>query len=267
MRVIIINLKRSPERKQHALNECKWAGFVPQVLDATDALSLGPEWVAANTTSRLLMSLDDPSYRFMNPRALACSDSHRRVYATLLAENGDWPSVVLEDDYFWLHRRSVVREILLQVGQSEFDLTLLGYSPRQPFLLNHSTAHSLRYGYFILPYENVKRTGGAYGYMITSKAAEVLLSSQAAGIDREADDFAREMDRHGRDIRIGVLFPPMVHSNIFRSTIWPSANGSRLRDLKAAISSYSVRSGVLRRLYTWALTRRLARRYLIAAEG
>lgn len=265
LQTLIINLKRQPERRAYAQSESLRCGLRPVILDATDARQLTASWIEQNTTADLQEKLRLPSYHSMNPGALACADSHRRAWGELLKLQR-FPALILEDDFFWLEAPNAVLRALAAVADSDFDIILLGYSPRHRFPIQQLSTSISPDGHFVIPYQLVGRTSGSYAYLLSKRGAERLLTVQSVTIDREADDFAAELQRQGDQIRLGLMYPPLVHHGLFDSSIWSTSLTLR-HALKRCINSACVRSTVLRRVLSWAMKRRLRRNYAKTGES
>lgn len=219
MHSIVINLKRQPWRRSFALSELARVSLSPTVLDATDAHILYSEEIIQISAPSIRSLLEDSSYHSMNKNALACADSHRRAWAQLIEENV-WPALVFEDDVFWLHGAESIRKHLESIARERYDIVLLGYSPRQPFVVGADACAMEGVNSYLLPYSSVGRTSGAYAYLITQEAARHFLKMQENGVEREADDFGKEYSRLPEDLSMGLVFPPIAHSGLFESSIW-----------------------------------------------
>lgn len=257
---IVINLRRRPDRKKFAIAECKNIDIDPIILDATDAKYLAEEWIERSATSEMREKIADPNFHWVNIGALACSDSHRRSWDELL-KNEIWPSLVLEDDFFWLKNKTLTLKIINDISVSDFDLILLGYSLRKRVPVEKLIGRKIHKNFLLLEYDVVGHTAGSYAYFLTKKGAERLKSSQAAGINREADDFAMFLDKKS-SLRMGLIFPPLVHSGLFDSTIWEKSDKFLLFNFRKIFGFLSVRSNGFRRIYAWALSLRLERKYV-----
>lgn len=261
MEAVIINLKRQPERRRYAIDECRRANIHPSIMDATDLRDLSEEWLQDNASEIIIQNLKNDAYHSMNFGALACADSHRRAWKEVRGRR-IYPTLILEDDFIWLKSQGRVKAIIQSIAETDFDMVILGYSPRKPFLLDKSKGISVSNDFVVLPYSQIQRTSGSFAYLIGRKATEKLIAAQGMVIDREADDFAWEHQRQGNQLRIGFIFPPLVHHGLFDSSIWGTSNSWRSW-FKRKVNMACLRSSLLRRIFSWLMAQRLRRRYVL----
>ena len=256
----MINLARHGARRRHAQRECRSLGYEPEIFTATDAQQLSPSWVESRVSDQMQKRLEDRGYRSVNMGALACMDSHIRVWQRLLEED-KWPALVLEDDFFWLDTPRVVSRLLKKIGAEDFDVVLLGYSPRKSFVLGEGQGIGLESGYRLLRVSDVGRVAGSFAYILNKGGAEKLAFGQPGRIVREADDWAWE---HARGVDVKILYKPIVHSGLFDSSIWLDR---RRPSVKRLVSWAAVHNGFFRKLYARAMSRRLANNYVASRHA
>lgn len=260
MRTVVINLDRHGARRRHARRECRSLGYEPEIFTATDAQQLPPSWVESRVSDQMRKHLEDREYPSVNMGALACMDSHIRVWQRLLEEDR-WPAMVLEDDFFWLDKPRVVSRLLKKICVEDFHVVLLGYSPRKPFVLDGGRGIGLESGYRLLPLSDVGRVSGAYAYILNQEGAAKLVHAQSEWIVREADDWARE---YARGVDVKVLYKPVVHSGLFDSSIWLDR---RRPSVKRLVSWAAAHNDFFRKLYARAISRRLANNYVASRHA
>jgi glycosyl transferase, family 25 len=93
VRTFVINLPRSPERREHMEQQLQYSGLDYQFIDAVDGASLTDEQRSQLVDENRVAEFP----KWLTPSAIGCALSHKRAYDLLIAE--DVPhALVLEDD-------------------------------------------------------------------------------------------------------------------------------------------------------------------------
>ncbi len=94
IKIFVINLKRSPHRRQHMEEQLRSLDLKYEIIEGTDGLELTDTDIRnLYSKERSLKHLREP----LRTNEIACADSHLRVYQTIL--DRDLPqTLILEDD-------------------------------------------------------------------------------------------------------------------------------------------------------------------------
>ena len=109
MKIFVINLKRSPHRKQQMEKQLQSLNLEYEIINATDGSKLNDTDISnLYAKERSLKHLREP----LKTNEIACADSHLRVYQIILDKNLP-QALILEDD-------TVLNKDILKVLKSDF---------------------------------------------------------------------------------------------------------------------------------------------------
>lgn len=213
----VINLARSPERREHMASELKKAGLDYQIVEGVDGRALdvdNPALVAPSLVA---------SHRF--PAGVAgCALSHLRVYQTILTDGLD-NALVLEDDVILpANLGSLVDDVGGHLSGAE--VALINYDGVRRMSIEGLA--SLRSGQVLVLPLDVRQPASAAAYLITRKACE-RMSEQMPPVRAHADSWGFFYQQGLLD-RVRCVFPLAVSkSPEFPSTIGPYLLGNGLK--------------------------------------
>ena len=213
----VINLARSPARREHITSELKKTGLDYQIIEGVDGRSLDLDNPAMVAPSLLT------SYLF--PAGVAgCALSHQRVYQAML-ENGSDYAVVLEDDVTLpADLGSLVEDVADHLTGAE--VALLNYDGARKMSVEGLTR--LRSDRVLVLPLDVRQPASAAAYLITRKACQ-RMSERMPPVRVEADSWAYFYQQGLLD-RVRCVFPLTVSkSPEFASTIGPYRLGKGLQ--------------------------------------
>ena len=201
MRYLVINLKRSSERRLAMKNQFQVINVEPEWLTATDQRTLSDEdWAQVDLASR-----QNEGRRPISNGAIACAISHRRAWKRVAESNSDELTVVLEDDAKITGLFCPAVQELTRVKQL-FDVVFLHRQREdKPFTLLHQLANG--YGLGLVRYSD----HGTVAYAITPRSARRLLM-EFPKIVHQIDHSMHAHWEH--NLKVLSLDPPVVtHGN------------------------------------------------------
>lgn len=213
----VINLARSPERREHITSELKKAGLDYQIVEGVDGRALDIDNPAIVAPS-LLTSCPFPA------AVAGCALSHLRVYQTMLADGLDH-ALVLEDDVILpADLNSLLDDVADHLTGAE--VALLNFDgARRMSIEGLASLRSDRV--LVLPLD-VCRPASAAAYLITRKACE-RMSERMPPVQVQADSWGFFYQQGFLD-RVRCVFPLAVSkSPQFTSTIGPYLLGNGLK--------------------------------------
>jgi glycosyl transferase, family 25 len=196
MRLLLINLDRSPDRLAAMTARLGAVGQPFEVLPATDGRLLGPEAMARADLARRRWFSAYP----LTPNEIGCWLSHLRAMQSLL-DSGEAMLAVLEDD---LILDPALPSLLAAIEASGFGFDIL-------YLHRHSRRQFFAPCAALMPGWRVGRLGytqiGTQGYVVSRQGAERIL----AGSER----FVHTIDNHlqrfwANRLDLLVVDPPAV---------------------------------------------------------
>jgi glycosyl transferase family 25 len=160
MKIYVINLPQSRERRENILRECARFDLEPEIFPAVDGRKL--------TGEQLRELVYEPAKDVLTPGEIGASLSHLKIYEKMLAE--DIPlALVLEDAAVF---KLDPRPLLAELAALPADL------PRV-YQLSHSASEYIRNRVIDVAgfkFYQLVDSIGAYGYVLTKKAAERMAS-------------------------------------------------------------------------------------------
>lgn len=213
----VINLARSPERREHITSELMRIGLDYQIVEGVDGRALDVHNPALVAPSLLT------SYTF--PAGVAgCALSHLRVYQMMLADGLDY-ALVLEDDVILpADLGSLIENVADHLTGAE--VALINYDGARKMSIEGLT--SLRSGRVLVLPLDVRQPASAAAYLITRKACE-RMSERIPPVLVQADSWGSFYEEGLLD-RVRCVFPlPVSKSPQFTSTIGPYLLGNGLK--------------------------------------
>jgi glycosyl transferase, family 25 len=230
MHVYIINLARSPDRREYMVTQLVNTGLSYEVVDGIDGRRLDFD---NSETARLVAPsvLVDKS---LLAGEIGCAMSHLRVYEKILSDGHDY-ALVLEDDVT-LPRdlASLVEEIAQSLSGAE--VVLLNFDSTGPVQLARSEMIDLKTNRaLVLPIDGNQILSAA-AYMVTREACLRLVKGLLP-ISAKADEWAIRFNA-GMIDRMRCIVPIAVtKSSVFPSTMDYNPRGS----IKARILEFVAR--------------------------
>lgn len=221
IRIFIINLKKSEDRKNHIKKQLESLNLDYEFVEAIDGHELSENEIKSH---RKVKYPPWPSFnaRYLTKGEIGCILSHLKIYSRMIEENIGC-ACILEDDCIIGENIKIMLE-RLQVVELDYELLLLGHSG-----LYQDTSRGAEYSrkkenvlsnYYIA--KPIECPFGTYAYLIKQSAARILL--QHCYPLRIPMDY---MTGHARAIGVNVyiLTPPIVRHDkaLFPSTIYDSA--------------------------------------------
>ena len=230
MHVYIINLARSPDRREYMVTQLANTGLSYEVVDGIDGRRLDFD---NSETARLVAPsvLVDKS---LLAGEIGCAMSHLRVYEKFLSDSHDY-ALILEDDVT-LPRdlASLVEDIAQSLSGAE--VVLLNFDSTGPVRLARSEMIDLQTNRaLVLPIDGDQILSAA-AYMVTREACLRLVKGLLP-ISAKADEWAIRFNA-GMIDRVRCIIPIAVtKSSVFPSTMDYNPRGS----IKARILEFVAR--------------------------
>jgi glycosyl transferase family 25 len=219
MHTYVINLARSPERREHITAELRNARIDYEIVTGVDGRDLD----LSDT------SIVDPALfeRSEFPSGMAgCALSHLLVYRRILADGAD-AAVVLEDD---VSLSPDLESLADAVGSnlSGADLALLHYDNADPIQISRENSVTLPGSPLLAMPLDVRQPGSSAAYVITREACERMV--EAVLPVRASPDDWWFFYREGALDRVRCVVPmPVRKSPEFGSTIGHYGLGSGIK--------------------------------------
>ncbi|MCY3674229.1 MAG: glycosyltransferase family 25 protein [Paracoccaceae bacterium] len=196
MRCIVINLKRAVGRKQYITNQLNQVQQNYEIVEGMDWKDISPSQLSYTARNIRIKS----SFRSLTRGQIGCNLSHRKILKWL-ASSSEKMIAVLEDDVKLSKDFPDVLNIL-ESTPHKFDIVFLGSTFRKDQLVNLVPLNN-QYNLSL----STSREGGAWGYVITQKAAEKFLN-KLPEITGPIDDALYAFHAHG--LKTFTLNPQIV---------------------------------------------------------
>lgn len=207
----IINLERSPERRQYIVAHLSSLGIPPTITNAVDGKALSMATLVQDGTydDALCQRTFD---RSLSLGEIACSMSHLAIYRRMVEQ--DIPvALVSEDDAKFPADALAQLEALLAAAPADWELLQLRYDARRHESLTPPFVH--------FPYENGLPVGST-AYLIRRSAAQKILAG-ALPVRYPADSMLGRAAQWG--VKVYGIEPIMVDvNNLFPSAIQGNRN-------------------------------------------
>lgn len=220
MKVFVINLRKSADRKEHMKKQLGRLDIAYEFVDAVDGKALTDQEIKMHGLETF------PPWPSFNARQLSrfeigCLLSHLAIYKRMIAENIEWACILEDDAVLGENLEMLLKVMADHLARSRHDLLLLGH---------HGRYHDFSRGAEYFPkrrtnlscYRVVKAVElpyGTYAYIIKQSAARKLLG-EAYPLRMPMDYLTGHSTSIG--VNLGILTPPAVthNSTMFKSTIY-----------------------------------------------
>ncbi|MDH5905159.1 glycosyltransferase family 25 protein [Vibrio splendidus] len=183
MKIIVISLKRSIERRAHIKEQLDTAGIKFTFLDAIDAKQANFPYSDRRDEG---LTRKRFGYKLVESE-VACFASHLEAWN--IAKESNEPILILEDNCDLSHEFFEYYDRLLSIS-SEFDfLKLCATKPKK-----YKSVKSIDSKVEVIRY--YKRTCGIMGYIISPKAAESFIDNATKFVE-PVDDYMEKPYKHG----------------------------------------------------------------------
>ena len=246
IKIVIINLKRSTDRRQRITEQLKACNIPYEFLEATDSDNIDDEWIENNIAQYLKDIYYNKKHHSVNKNALACADSHRRAQK-LAANYEDGYTVILEDDVELANNfQNKIKSIVRVMKNNHLHIAFTGYHIFNGKISKH---HNLklnkklsRLNFYKYPTDG--KIAGAYSYIVDNIGANSLVKENIPKIQDTADTFYIN-EKNINDSTI-LLYPKLATTGYFDSTIgYKKNNTSLLKNLKDTIFLLSRKNRIL----------------------
>lgn len=221
IKIIIINLKDSHERRSEMMQQLKKVNIPYSFLEATEGKNLTNDWIELNVGEKLKDIYINKKHYSVNKNALACADSHRRAQEIASNfENGY--TIILEDDVELASNfEDRIKSTIDQVELNSINIVFLGYGVFNGDLIRRKDMKKTKSGITFYKYPSNGRIAGAYAYMVNSIGAKNLLRDNIDKIQRTADTFY--INENNLNMSTTLLYPKLVTTGYTYSDIgYPS---------------------------------------------
>jgi len=214
--VFVINLERSPHRREYMINYLKGHGVVARIFPAVDGSKIDVAEVQRQGIYDDALAHQKFS-RSLSKNEIACTLSHLNIHRMMI-ENDIAMAMVLEDDAMFAPEISNKLRNALAEAPEDWDLLQLSHNCQEHV---ECTKHLVKFP------SNTRMPVGSAGYLIRKSGAEKMLGN-GFPICYPADSF------FGRSPRWGVVLygfaPPVITQNaIFPTQIYsPPSWGVRV---------------------------------------
>jgi glycosyl transferase family 25 len=233
MKVFVINLPRSADRKAHMEAQLERAGLNHEFIAATDGRSL---------TEEELERLVDPDLvrrapRWFRPGQVGCCLSHLEVYRRVAAEDHDTAFVLEDDAVLPSGIESLLGAVAAELDRPE--AALLYYTAKAPLRLSEQQAAQLAGGARLLYPLDLAPLNSTMGYVITRSACR-RMADLVLPIKVGPDSWAY-FHEQGALERVRCVYPRPIRARTdFKSTMDYSGGVAGGAKVTAAISERRV---------------------------
>lgn len=243
--ILVINLKKSCERRRMMKNQLDTLSFPYTFLDATEGSVLTDKWIEKNIGKRFKNIYYNNLHYSVNKNALACADSHRRAQIIASKFKGGY-TLILEDDVELSRgfEKKVKKTVELMESHS-LHLSFLGYNWSKGKFEKRKDIkdYSSNFAFFKYPLDG--HVSGAFAYLVDSVGARKLVQNNLEKIQDTADTFY--VNEKGLNENTVVLYPKIVTTGYLASDIGYIKTGSNdFNNVKNFIISVSMRSKITR---------------------
>ncbi len=167
LRIFVINRKKDEDRRRDMTERLHKLGLTPEFIEAVDGHSMDAYSVPEYDRDRRLLYFG----RDLSVGEIGCLLSHRSIYKKIVAEQIPL-SLVLEDD---THFQPDFPEVLEELVKTAGKWDMIRFLDRKKiFKAPHRLLRKLTDKYDLARVRGVP--GGAYAYLLTSHAADILLA-------------------------------------------------------------------------------------------
>jgi GR25 family glycosyltransferase involved in LPS biosynthesis/tetratricopeptide (TPR) repeat protein len=202
--ILVVNLKRRPDRKEEVGKLLQSHNIIPEWFEAVDGFEL-----KANDEISALFAGNDFSSR---KGFIGCAMSHYRIWQRLVADTSCGYYVVLEDDITVNDNFALkLQECIERIRTEKLDLLFLGHT-----MWNQDDRYNADIsGVIWAPFNKDKYVGGTFGYIVSKSGASTYLKYiQENGIRHGIDYIIRLLPQ---TFKCEVIQPHIVFSEWVRT--------------------------------------------------
>lgn len=213
IKIFVINLKRSPERRNEIIRQMNLYELKYEFFEAIDGKLLSTETIEkSRARSDHWYKVDEGQDATMKLGEIGVAMSHYKLYQKIIREDLDL-AIIMEDDINFDKQFQQFLQNWKQVNSvmKNFDLILLGYCTHdvkfdQPAICSYWGRKRISKNYYIgIP---VKWYWSAIAYVISKTGASLLTQKQGELPCVTADILTANSPQYG--VKLGVLSKPIV---------------------------------------------------------
>lgn len=217
MKVFVLHLERSTDRKKHMMEEVKKHHLDYEIFPAFDCLGLTDEDLSEFCDMETVKRLSN----YLTPGMVCASKSHYLIYQKIIEENLDCALIVEDDVVFDRNIISVLDNIEKNINPNE--VILLHYMSWEPLtLLNERSVPVSDIFTIYESKENFPFVNSAAGYIVTKDAAKTL-SEYVMPIKNGTDNWAKFLEDGGFN-SLRFVYPRPIDVAGFKSNATPGKN-------------------------------------------
>lgn len=241
LKILVINLKSSSERRAIILKQLDSLGIPYEFLEATEGNKLTDEWIENNIGERLKKIYYENLHYSVNKNALACADSHRRAQI-IAADFKSGYTLILEDDVQLTRGfKKKINNTIDLMHKHSLHVAFPGYNWSKGSFEKRMDINCSGLGFSFYKYPVDGKISGAYSYIVDSIGAKKLVKENLDQIQDTADTFY--IKEKGLSKSTVVLYPKLVTTGYLDSDIGYSAQGLKpINIAKKLVYSLSVKS-------------------------
>lgn len=244
LKVLVINLKSSSERRDRISKQLESLDIPYEFLEATEGRTLTDEWIENNIGDKLKDIYYNNLHYSVNKNALACADSHRRAQVIASEFKGGY-TLILEDDVQIAKgfKKKIFKTINLMRKHS-LHVAFPGYNLAKGSVEKWLDIDYSGSGFFFFKYPIDGHVSGAYSYLVDAIAAKELVDENLEKIQSTADTFY--LKEKGLSESTVLLYPKIVTTGYFESDIgYLNPEVTLMQKVKQIIYSLSLKSNTL----------------------
>lgn len=256
LKVYLINLKRSAERRKFMENELNSQNMDFEIFDAYDGNTLSSEFINANGI------IEEIEKKKMPAGAIGCSFSHVFLYK-LITEREDEVILILEDDMRFEKDFARIAKIAashIKDGEIIFPY----FIPKPNCKITTDQEIKIEKKYSIMPFVNYHRILGAGAYMLTKNTA-LKLYNGLYPICTFADDWNFIYEK-GMVNKYKTIYPLISRAANFRSQIGYLHNKPKISKLVNTIQDKTPVLNWVFKLYRKRVANKLRNQIMLTNE-
>jgi glycosyl transferase family 25 len=211
MKIFVISLLRSAERRASVTRQFEAAGLAFEFIDGVDGQALTPAYIEHNVNQERYQYW----HELRHPGAIGCALSHRTAYLRMVAENIPVAAVLEDDIVLSPHFAEVLPRLGAEVRARE--VLLLFFHSSLPVGLSRRGGAKLPHQHELLTIQKFEFFGSAAGYVLPLSTAAALAAVQQP-VYTIADDWAQFQKQGGVDA-FRLVVPFLLEPAGFKSTI------------------------------------------------
>ena len=214
MKAFVLNLRRSTERRKNIVKELETHQVNYEIVEAIDGGAVPPEEMFAFAD----MEAVKRTPRWLTPRVLATSLSHRKVFKEIVDQGLNFGIVFEDDARLNENLNETVRAIQPNLIDGEIVMLHYGSPSKSPIILSSRNKFDLKVSsrsiHFPMKLEDL---GSAAAYIVTAKAAKQLYDGLIP-LSTSADSWVDFVTKGCVD-RIRMVYPMPAAISGEKSTI------------------------------------------------